>query len=289
MPLELLTRYGYAGAIYPVNPKYSSAFGLKCWPDIESVPQPVDLAVLAIGAPEVLPMLRRCRDRGARSAIVYAAGFAEQNQAGAALQREIEDFAAQSGMVVAGPNCMGLANLNTQAHTAFASVFKTSPMQQQPGRVSLLTQSGNVCSALYGLLRKLDLPVSQFINTGNEACVDFAEYLQYLAEDPNTEIVLSYMEQLRDGPAFIRACRALQQRDKVLVALKAGTTDKGAQAVRSHTSALAGDRRVYQAAFEQLNVIEARDFAQMAWLARLAQLRHRGGGWLGGASSRAGA
>ncbi|MBV6306449.1 acetate--CoA ligase family protein [Candidimonas humi] len=278
MPIELLTRYGYAGKIYPVNPKYSSAFGLECWPDIESVPQPVDLAVLAIGAQDVLPMLRRCRSRGAKSAIVYAAGFAEQNEAGMALQREIEEFAALSGMVVAGPNCMGLANLNTQAHTAFASVFKTSPMQQEPGRVSLLTQSGNVCSALYGLLRKLDLPVSQFINTGNEACVDFAEYLQYLAEDPHTEIVLGYMEQLRDGPGFMRACRSLQQQDKVLVALKAGATDKGAQAVRSHTSALAGDRRVYRAAFEQLNVIEARDFAQMAWLARLAQLRHRGGG-----------
>lgn len=278
MPIELLTRYGYAGAVYPVNPKYPSVFGIRCWPNIESVPQPVDLAVLAIGARDVLPMLRRCHTRGAKSAIVYAAGFAEEGEAGAALQREVEAFARECGMAVAGPNCMGLANLNTQAHTAFASVFRTAPMQSGPGQVSLLTQSGNVCAALYGLLRKFDLPVSQFINTGNEACVDFSEYLGYLAQDPHTEVVLGYMEQLRDGPAFIRACQALQQRDKVLVALKAGTTDKGAQAVRSHTSALAGDRRVYHAAFERLNVIEARDFTQMALLADLARLRHRSAG-----------
>ncbi|MCD0505209.1 acetate--CoA ligase family protein, partial [Bordetella petrii] len=278
MPLDLLTRFGYGGLIYPVNPKYQEVFGLRCWPDIESVPQGVDLAVLAIGAAEVTPMLRRCHARGVRAAIVYAAGFAEAGGDGARLQREMEDYAAQSGMIVAGPNCMGFANLNTQAHTAFASVFKTAPMQQEPGQVSLLTQSGNVCAAVYAIARRLGLPFSQFINTGNEACVDFSAYLEYLAQDPQTEIVLGYLEQLRDGPRFVQACRELQRRDKVLIALKAGATDKGAQAVRSHTSALAGDRRIYSAAFRQLDVIEAHDFAQMAQLAYLASLRHRSAG-----------
>ncbi|OZI76480.1 acetate--CoA ligase family protein [Bordetella genomosp. 2] len=278
MPLDLLTRFGYGGRIFPVNPKYQEVFGLRCWPDIESVPQPVDLAVLAIGAAEVTPMLERCHARGVRAAIVYAAGFAEAGGAGARLQQELEQFAAASGMVVAGPNCMGFANLNTQAHTAFASVFKTAPMQREPGKVSLLTQSGNVCAAVYAIARRLDLPFSQFINTGNEACVDFSAYLDYLAQDPHTEIVLGYLEQLRDGPGFVRACRELERRGKVLIALKAGATDKGAQAVRSHTSALAGDQRVYSAAFRQLGVIEAGDFAQMAQLAGLAMLRHRSAG-----------
>ncbi len=278
MPLELLTRFGYAGHVYPVNPKYQEVFGLRCWPDIESVPQPVDLAVLAIGAAEVTPMLRRCHAHGVRAAIVYAAGFAEAGGDGLRLQHELEAFAAESGMLVAGPNCMGFANLNTQAHTAFASVFKTAPMQQGPGQVSLLTQSGNVCAAVYALARREGLPFSQFINTGNEACIDFSAYLEYLAQDPHTEIVLGYLEQLRDGPRFVRACRELQRRGKLLIALKAGATDKGAQAVRSHTSALAGDRRIYSAAFRQLGVIEAHDFAQMAQLACLATLRQRTAG-----------
>ncbi|WP_342066746.1 acetate--CoA ligase family protein [Achromobacter kerstersii] len=278
MPLELLTRFGYAGGIYPVNPKYQEVFGKRCWPDIEAVPEPVDLAVLAIAAADVTPMLRRCHAKGVRAAIVYAAGFAEAGGDGQRLQDELEAFVAESGMAVAGPNCMGFANLNTQAHTAFASVFKTAPAQIGPGVVSLLTQSGNVCAAVYAIARKLDLPFSHFINTGNEACLDFSQYLEYLAPDPQTEIVLGYIEQLRDGERFVRACRELERQGKLLIALKAGNTDKGAQAVRSHTSALAGDRRVYAAAFRQLNVIEASDFAQMAHLASLATLRHRSAG-----------
>ncbi len=278
MPLELLTRFGYEGGIYPVNPKYREVFGLPCWPDIESVPVAVDLAVLAISAAEVTPMLRRCHARGVRAAIVYAAGFAEAGGDGLRLQEELEAFAAESGMAVAGPNCMGFANLNTHAYTAFASVFKTAPVQDGKGSVSLLTQSGNVCAAVYAIARKLGLPFSHFINTGNEACLDFSQYLEYLANDPSTQIVLGYIEQLRDGERFVRACQALERQGKLLIALKAGDTEKGAQAVRSHTSALAGDRRVYAAAFRQLNVIEATDFAQMAHLAKLATLRHRSAG-----------
>lgn len=278
LPLELLTRFGYRGDIYPVNPKYEEVFGLRCWPEIEAVPAGVDLAVLAIAAAEVTPMLKRCHARGVRAAIVYAAGFAEEGEEGRRLQAEMERFAADSGMAVAGPNCMGFANLNTQAYTAFASVFKTAPAQTGPGTVSLLTQSGNVCAAVYAIGRRLGLPFSHFINTGNEACIDFSQYLEYLAEDPGTGIVLGYIEQLRDGPRFVRACHALQRQDKVLIALKAGNTDKGAQAVRSHTAALAGDRRVYAAAFRQLNVIQADDFAQMAAIASLATLRDRQAG-----------
>ena len=278
MPLELLTRFGFQGGIYPVNPKYQEVFGLRCWSDIEAVPEPVDLAVLAIAAADVTPMLRRCHARGIPAAIVYAAGFAEAGGEGARLQDELEAFVSESGMAVAGPNCMGFANLNTQAHTAFASVFKTAPAQEGPGSVSLLTQSGNVCAAVYAIARRLGLPFSHFINTGNEACLDFSQYLEYLAADPQTEIVLGYIEQLRDGGRFVRACRELERQGKLLIALKAGATDKGAQAVQSHTSALAGDRRVYAAAFRQLNVIEATDFAQMAHLASLATLRHRTAG-----------
>lgn len=278
MPLELLSRFGYAGDVYPVNPKYTEVFGYRCYAQVEDLPAVPDLAVLAIGARDVTAMLRRCHAVGIRAAVVYAAGFAEEGEAGAQLQQELEQFCAQSGMQVAGPNCMGLANLNTRAFTAFAAIFKTASMQSGQGCVSVLTQSGNVCSALYGLVRAHDLPVSHFINTGNEATVDFARYLEYLAEDPQTEIVLGYVEQIRDGRRFIEACRRFQAQGKVLVVLKAGVTEKGAVAVQSHTSALAGDQQIYDAAFRDLNVIAADDFAQMANIAMLAGLAHRTAG-----------
>ncbi|WP_447776209.1 acetate--CoA ligase family protein [Variovorax boronicumulans] len=278
MPLAHLTKFGYAGAIYPINPKYEEVFGLRCWPDLEALPAAPDLVVLALAAAEVTPMLKRCQARGVRAVIVYAAGFAEAGDAGAALQAELEAFVATTDMVVAGPNAMGFANLNTQAHTNFASVFNTAPMQQGPGRVSLLTQSGNVCAAVYAIARRLGVEFSHFINTGNEACVDFAQYLEYLAQDDATDVGIGYIEELRDGPRFMEAAAEFVRRDKLLILYKAGETEKGSEAVRSHTSALAGDQQIYQAAFRQLNIIQSHDFAQMAQLAHLAGYRQRSAG-----------
>ncbi|MDP9915854.1 acyl-CoA synthetase (NDP forming) [Variovorax boronicumulans] len=278
MPLAHLTKFGYRGAIYPINPKYEEVFGLRCWPDLEALPAAPDLVVLALAAAEVTPMLKRCQARGVRAVIVYAAGFAEAGDAGAALQAELEAFVATTDMVVAGPNAMGFANLNTQAHTNFASVFNTAPMQQGPGRVSLLTQSGNVCAAVYAIARRLGVDFSHFINTGNEACVDFAQYLEYLAQDDATDLGIGYIEELRDGPRFMEAAAEFVRRDKLLILYKAGETEKGSEAVRSHTSALAGDQQIYQAAFRQLNIIQSHDFAQMAQLAHLAGYRHRSAG-----------
>lgn len=278
MPLAHLTKFGYQGAIYPINPKYEEVFGLRCWPDLEALPAAPDLVVLALAAAEVTPMLKRCQARGVRAVIVYAAGFAEAGDAGAALQAELEAFVATTDMVVAGPNAMGFANLNTQAHTNFASVFNTAPMQQGPGRVSLLTQSGNVCAAVYAIARRLGVDFSHFINTGNEACVDFAQYLEYLAQDDATEVGIGYIEELRDGPRFMEAAAEFVRRDKLLILYKAGETEKGSEAVRSHTSALAGDQQIYQAAFRQLNIIQSHDFAQMAQLAHLAGYRQRSAG-----------
>ena len=278
MPIAHLTKFGYTGAIYPINPKYQEVFGLRCWPDIEALPAAPDLVVLAIAAPEVLPMLRRCAAKGVRAVIVYAAGFAEEGERGAALQAELAAYVASTDMVVAGPNAMGFANLNTQAHTNFASVFNTAPMQAGAGSVSLLTQSGNVCAAVYAIARRLGVAFSHFINTGNEACVDFAQYLEYLAQDEATEVCIGYIEELRDGARFIAAAEEFARRDKLLILYKAGETDKGSEAVRSHTSALAGDQAIYRAAFRQLDIIQSHDFVQMAQLAHLAGYRQRSAG-----------
>jgi acyl-CoA synthetase (NDP forming) len=278
MPLDLLRHFGYAGKVYPVNPKYQEVFGYACYPDIESLPEAPDLVVLAIGAEDVTAMLERCHAKGIPAAIVYAAGFAEAGDAGVALQRPLEEFASRTGMVVAGPNCMGFANLNLHAYTAFASVFRNVPVQTGPGRASVLTQSGNVCSAVFALMRRLGVPVSHFINTGNEACVEFSEYLEFLAQDEHTDCVIGYVEQLRHGPRFIDAALSFARQGKPLVIYKAGETDKGSEAVRSHTSALAGDMALYKAGFAQLNVIRGTDFAQMADLAYLSGFRQRSGG-----------
>ena len=178
VPLSLLVQHRYAGQIYPVNPKYESAQGLRCFPDIESLPEAVDVAVLAVGARDVLPMLQRCSAKGVKAAVIFAAGFAEAGDEGRALQSALDDFASTTRMLIAGPNCMGFANLLSHAYTTFGAVFRSVAPSTTPGNTALLTQSGNVCSTVYRLGRLRGVAFNHVINTGNEAFLEFSEYLE---------------------------------------------------------------------------------------------------------------
>jgi len=273
MPIALLRDFGYPGAVYGVNARHTSVMGYPCFAQIEQLPEAPDLAVLAIAADQVTPMLERCHAKGIRAAIIYASGFAEAPGEGARLQHALEKFAESSGMLLAGPNCMGFANLDARVYTAFATVFKNFPAQHQPGRIGLLTQSGNICSALFGMLRERELDVSHFINTGNEANLGFADYLEHLADAANTTCVVGYLEQIRQGARFINAALKLASEHKPLLIYKSGESDKGAEAVRSHTAALSGNQAIYRTVLAQVNAIHCHDFTQMAdiaWLTNFA-------------------
>ena len=276
--LDHLQRLGYRGTVYPVNPRYAEIAGLACYPDVESLPMAPDVAVLALGAEEVLPQLRRCHALGIRAAILYASGFAEAGEAGVARQAGLAAFARETGMAIAGPNCMGLANLTTRAITAFATTFRAFPPQDGPGHVSLLTQSGNVCAIVYATGRQADVGFHQFINTGNEACLDYADYLDYLADDAQTGAVAGYVEGLRNGPRFIDAAARLRAAGKPLIVLKAGESEAGSSATQSHTAVLAGNKAIYRAAFAQLGAMQARDPAHLTDLAYLSGFRQRSAG-----------
>lgn len=278
MPLQLLLQHGFAGPVYPINPKYREISGLRCYADIESLPEPVDLLALAVSARDVVPHLRRAAARGVRSAVVFASGFAETNEPeGRRLQDEFEACIAEIKIPVAGPNCMGFANLRTHAYTAFASVFRDL---DPPGThsVALVTQSGNVCAAVYTAGRRRGVGFSCAINTGNEAGIEFSEYLEYFADQPETEAIAGYVEGLRDGQRFRRVATRLRDERRPLVVLKIGDTEKGAEAAASHTASLAGSQAVYRAVFDDLNVMMAEDLAHMADLVHLASFRERSAG-----------
>ncbi|WP_427306027.1 acetate--CoA ligase family protein [Cupriavidus sp. H39] len=276
--LDHLQRLDYKGLVYPVNPRYQEIAGLSCYPDVESLPQAPDVAVLALAADEVLSQLHRCHARGIRAAIIYASGFAEAGDAGAERQAALAAFARESGMAIAGPNCMGLANLTTRAVTAFATTFRAFPPQDGPGAVSLLTQSGNVCAIVYATARQMDVGFHQFINTGNEACLDYADYLDYLADDAQTGAVVGYVEGLRNGNRFLSAAARLRAASKPLILLKAGESEAGSAATQSHTAVLAGNQAIYRAAFAQVGAMQAGDPGHLADLAYLTGFRHRGAG-----------
>ncbi len=272
VPLDLLRRAAFQ-RLYPVNPKNRTAQGLRCWPDIESIGEPVDLAIIALSADATLPYLKRCHAIGVKAAIVYAAGYAETNEAeGRARQDELATFARQSGMAIAGPNCMGNANFTDGIFTAFGVSFQPG---EPAGSIALLTQSGNMCATVFRMARRAGVAFSHVINTGNEAAVEFSDYLQFLADDPATTAVLCYIEELRNGPAFLRAAAALRRKGKLLAVYKVGTSEKGAEATRSHTAALAGNASAYDAAFVRAGVARATELSGLADLAYLHTLGNK--------------
>lgn len=277
VPIALLKMHGFAGPILPINPKYNEIDGLKCFPSIESLPHPVDLIVVAVGAEEVVPVLREASRKGIRAAVIYAAGFAEaDDDEGIRLQNELVRCANELGLVVAGPNCMGFGNLDNHSYSTFTAIFRNTEPPKAPRTVGLVTQSGSMCSAIYAAGRELDVKFNVVINTGNEACVEFSEYLQYLSDRPETHAIVGYVEGIRDGRRFRKVAEAMQGRGQLLALLKVGDTPSGALAAKAHTGAVAGDPAIYRAGFERLGVIQGRDILHLGDVAYLSQFLSRG-------------
>ena len=275
VPVDLLKRAGFA-RLYPVNPKNETIQGLKAYADIESVPEQVDLVIVALSAELTLPMLERCHALGIGAAMVYASGYAETNEAdGIAKQDELVAFAQRTGMKIAGPNAMGNANFTDQIFTTFGQSFQPG---EPAGGTALVTQSGNMCATLFRIARRAGVTFGHVINTGNEASVELSDYLDWLADDPATTSALCYIEELRDGPKFLAAAERFRKAGKLLAVFKVGLSEKGAEAARSHTAALAGDSAAYDAAFARAGVARASELAGVADLAYLHTLGDRIGG-----------
>ncbi len=275
VPVDLLIRAGFQ-KLYPVNPKNDTVQGLKAYAEIEAVPELVDLVIVALSADATLPMLERCHALGIKAAMVYASGYAETNESeGAAKQDALVDFARRTGMLIAGPNCMGNANFTDAIFTTFGQSFQPG---EPAGDTALLTQSGNMCATVFRMARRAGVTFSHVINTGNEAAVDFSDYLDYLAEDSATRSAVCYIEELRDGPKFLAAAAKFRAAGKLLAVYKVGASEKGAEATRSHTAALAGDSAAYDAAFARAGVARAGELSGLADLAYLHTLGDKIGG-----------
>lgn len=269
-----LLQAGYRGRIYPVNPRYEQVMGLRCYPSLLDIPDEVEAVVVGIGARYVLPTLREAAQKGVRAAVVATVGFAEAGEEGAARQCELEELAAQHGMLVCGPNCMGLISfVNRQA-----MYIGAIPTRLPVGRVGAVCQSGSVAIAL---LQSGRVGFSHLISSGNGAVVEVAEYLAYLVEDPHTDVLLAFIEGFRKPGLFLRVADRARELGKPLIALKVGASRKAAVASLAHTGTLAGSDQVCDAMFRQKGVIRVRDVDEMietgVLFSTLARRRPRGG------------
>ncbi|MCE1254149.1 MAG: acetate--CoA ligase family protein [Anaerolineae bacterium] len=239
---------GYQGKVYPVNPGSKEIAGLTCYPDIESLPGPVDLGVVVLPAPRVLESLKACGQKGFKNIIIISGGFKEVGPEGAELERLCLEVAKQFKMRLIGPNCVGAMDLYSGLNTTF---IKGLP---DKGGISLVSQSGAVSGAIVDLICGKGIGISHLVSLGNEADVTETDVIEYLSEVPESSVIACYVEAIREGQRFIDVCRQVS-RNKPIVLLKAGQTNAGARAVSSHTGSLAGSLAAYQAAIKQSGVI----------------------------------
>ena len=260
-PVRYLRAAGFAGRIYPVNPKHEEVQGLAAFPHVAEVPEAVDLAVVAVPAPSVVDTVAACAARGVRAAVVFSAGFAETGAEGRRMQQRLGAIAAETGLRVVGPNCLGVYNSELGCFATFSTTLEDG--FPAPGGVALVSQSGAYGSHLSLLARKRNIDVRYWVTTGNEADVSVPEVLGWLAEQDDVSVIMAHAEGIADRDALVRALGTARARRKAVVFQKVGTTEVGARAAQSHTASLAGADPVYEAAFRQFGAYRARDTDEM--------------------------
>ncbi|MEM5274627.1 acetate--CoA ligase family protein [Cupriavidus taiwanensis] len=273
-PVSYLRKHGFGGAIYPVNPRVESIDGLRCYPDIASLPEVPDVGIVLLGAERAHLAVRELAARGAGAAIVLASGYTETGAEGA--RRQAELIEAAGGMRLLGPNTIGLVNLTDNIPLSASGALE---MDQFPaGSIGVVSQSGGILGALLSRAAARGIGLSKLVSTSNEVDLDLADFIDYLADDEATRVIALYVESVRNPEAFRRAALKAARAGKPVVAFKIGRSESGARAAVSHTGALAGADRMYDALFEQVGVMRAQTFADLLDMpAALATGRKLGG------------
>jgi acyl-CoA synthetase (NDP forming) len=256
-PILYMKRYGYRGAIYPINPGRAEVQGLKAYQSIADAPAAPDLAIIAVAGDEAVRAVEECAAKGVQVAVVMTSGFGELGAEGKAAQARMAAAAKAAGMRLVGPNCQGLANFATGAVANFSTIFHE--MEARDGPVAIVSQSGACSQAIYILARQRRLEVRHVHATGNEADVTVADLAEEIVKEEGVRLVLLYMEAIQRPEVLARAAEAARLRGLPIVAVKAGRTASGVRAASSHTGALASEDRVIDAFFAQHAIWRAAD------------------------------
>lgn len=264
-PIAYLKQGGFRGRILPVNPNAAEVQGLPAAPTLDAVAGEVDLAIVAVPAAAVAPAIEACIRKHVRAVVLFSAGFAELGPEGRAVQEALVARCREAGIRLLGPNALGLMNPGDGVYLTFSASLQGGP--PRPGRVAIATQSGAVGTYCLTLLADRGAGISHLVTTGNEGDVDVAACIDWLAEDPATGVILTYLEGARDGARLLAALEKCRAAGKPVIAMKVGTSEVGAAATQSHTGTLAGADAGYAAAFEATGSWRAGSLAEAADIA----------------------
>ncbi|MEM1957143.1 MAG: acetate--CoA ligase family protein [Archaeoglobaceae archaeon] len=246
--LKNLKKFG--GKIYAINPNHTEIEGVECFPSVESLPEVVDLAIIATPARTVSEIVDECGRKGIKNVIVISAGFRETGSEGAVLEEKVAEIARKHGIRLLGPNCLGVINPEINLNATFSEIMP------RKGKIAFLSQSGAFILAVILWAQKSKFGFSKIVSMGNKAVLSEADFLRFFATDEKTEAIMLYVEGIRNGKEFMEVARKVAK-EKPIIVMKAGKTESGARAASSHTGSLAGSYEIYKTAFEQCGIVVA--------------------------------
>jgi len=249
-----LLKFKYPGRVSPISRTAVTVAGLPCFASISELPEAPDLAILAIPAVGLMPAIRECADFGVRHGIAYAGGLAEAGGEGVELQRALVALCRDKDFALCGPNCVGVINATSPVAATFSTALQEIDTLR-PGSISMVCQSGGIATTAFSMVQQAGFGIRYLVSSGNEAVVDFGDYLYAFAQDPGTRIIGGYLEGIAAGTKFVWALEEARTRGKPVVLIKAGTTGATARAALAHTGALVGEDRVVDAVLQEMGVI----------------------------------
>ena len=255
--LKYLRNHEYGGEIFLVNPKYKEIERIKCYSSISAIPFGIDVALIAVPEDSIISVLEEAGGAKVKSAIIYSAGFSEMGDEGKIKQRKIKEVAEENGMLVCGPNCVGIIGFHNRTAMSF-SQFLDMP-KLIPGNVAFVSQSGALGGAILNRIQDRSIGISYFISTGNEAVLESSDFIEYLLDDPQTTVIMALIEGLRDAEKFIKVADLALRKKKPIVVMKVGKTESGSKAASSHTGSMTGSDSVYDAVFKQKGILRVEE------------------------------
>jgi acetyltransferase len=253
---------GYTGIVYPVNPKARGILGVRAYHSVWDVPSEVDLAVIIVPSIMVPKVMEECGEKGVKGSVIITAGFKEIGKKGSALEEEVKEISKKYSIRLVGPNCLGV--INTDPEVSFNATFTSSI--PKPGNIAFISQSGALGVAALEYVRGENIGLSKFISVGNKADINENDLLAILKEDPHTDVILLYIEDLVDPKGFIKLAREITSDSfpqKPIIAIKSGRTVEGAKAASSHTGALASSDEAYDFFFRQCGVLRVETLEEL--------------------------
>ncbi len=260
-----LIELGFKGGVYPVNPKYQTVMDLPCFPSLRETPERVDLVVVGVPSEAVISVLKEAHGLGIPAAVVMSSGFAEAGEVGRRRQAELQAFIKESGMLLCGPNCLGIVNVRERV----CGYHSTSPKHLRAGDVAVIAQSGTVVVAL--VRGEKPIGFSYIVSSGNEVGCTSADYLQHFVEDPGSRVLATFLEGINNPERFVVAAENARRAGKPIVLVRTGRTELGRATSASHTASLAGSYEVQSAIFRQTGIIHCDDLDE--WMQAIEMCR----------------